>query len=85
VTQFFTARHFNQAIHQAKQAADNGPVVVTDRGRPSHVLLTYQAYQQLQGSELSLLDALAMPDSTGAIDLPLEARQVDPPRPIDLT
>lgn len=39
----------------------DGPVVITDRRKPSHVLMTYDEFQRLTGRRRSLLDALAMP------------------------
>ena len=56
-----TSREFNQDASRAKRAAELGPVFITDRGRPAHVLLTADAYQALAGGSLSLADALAMP------------------------
>ncbi len=35
-----TAREFNQDISKAKRFAAAEPVFVTDRGRPTHVLLS---------------------------------------------
>lgn len=35
-----TSREFNQDVSKAKRAATEGPVFITDRGRPAHVLLT---------------------------------------------
>jgi len=34
-----SAREFNQDVSAAKRAAADGPVIITDGGRPSHVLL----------------------------------------------
>ena len=42
-----TSREFNQDTSRAKKAAEAGPVYITDRGRPAHVLLTFDAYEQL--------------------------------------
>ena len=56
-----TSREFNQDASRAKRAAEAGPVFITDRGRPAHVLLTAEAYQALAGKSISLADALAMP------------------------
>ena len=42
-----SSREFNQRTGVAKQAARNGPVYITDRGRPSHVLLSYEHYREL--------------------------------------
>ena len=33
-----TSRDFNQDVAGAKRAANQGPVFITDRGRPTHVL-----------------------------------------------
>ena len=54
-----TSREFNQDTSRAKKAARNGPVFITDRGRPAHVLLSIEDYQRLVGSGKSLLDAVA--------------------------
>ena len=69
-----TSREFNQDASRAKRAAEAGPVFITDRGRPAHVLLTAEAYQALAGKSTSLADALAMP--TGAEN----DFEFDPPR-----
>ena len=57
-----SSRSFNQDVGRAKRAAKDGPVIITDRGQPAHVLLTIEQYQQITGSEESILDLLAMPD-----------------------
>ena len=56
-----SSRSFNQHASDAKKAADNGPVFITDRGRPAHVLLNITTYQQLVGQSMSLAEALAQP------------------------
>lgn len=63
-----TSREFNQDTAGAKRAAENGPVFITDRGRPSHVLLTKEQFDRLEGKEkepekkfVSLAEALADP------------------------
>jgi PHD/YefM family antitoxin component YafN of YafNO toxin-antitoxin module len=38
-----SAREFNQNAGGAKKAAREGPVFITDRGRPSHVLSSFEA------------------------------------------
>ncbi len=35
-----SSREFNRDVSKAKKATVNGPVFITDRGRPAHVLLT---------------------------------------------
>ena len=70
----FSSREFNQDASRAKKAANSGPVFITDRGRPAHVLLGIGEYQRLSGSRRKIADALAMP-GTEDIDF-------DPPRAI---
>jgi len=54
-----TSREFNQDTSGAKKAAQHGPVFITDRGRPAHVLLTIEDYRRLTGETISLAEALA--------------------------
>lgn len=56
-----TSREFNQDTSGAKKAAALGPVFITDRGRPAHVLLTIEEYHRLTGGPMSLVEALAQP------------------------
>lgn len=67
-----SSREFNQDTSRAKQAAYKGPVFITDRGRPAHVLLTIEDYQKLAGCHASIVDLLGMP---GVEDI-----EFDPPR-----
>lgn len=78
-----SSREFNQDSGGAKKAAENGPVIITDRGRPAHVLLSFGDYQKLTGVQRSLLDTVAQAEDDD-IDF-------DPPRiggtvfrPVDL-
>jgi len=54
-----TSREFNQNTSRAKKAARRGPVFITDRGRPAHVLLTMEDYERLARRSVSLAEALA--------------------------
>ena len=63
------SREFNQDVSQAKRAARLEPVFVTDRGRPTHVLMSIDAFRQLTGQTETIIDLLAMPGLTD-IDLP---------------
>jgi prevent-host-death family protein len=56
-----SSREFNQDASRAKKAANEGPVFITDRGRPAHVLLSIADYQKLVGSQTSIIDLLASP------------------------
>ena len=58
-----TSREFNQDTSRAKKAARSGPVFITDRGRPAHVLLSIEEYRRLVGSGKRLLDAVAAWDA----------------------
>lgn len=55
-------REFNQDTTDAKKAAAKGPVFITDRGRPSHVLLTIDEYRRLTSTEANLADLISMPE-----------------------
>lgn len=56
-----SSRELNQDVTRAKRATCNGPVFITDRGKPAHVLLSFEEYQRLTEQHRSILDALAMP------------------------
>lgn len=56
-----SSREFNQNTSEAKKAAKNGPVFITDRGRPAHVLLSIDEYRRLTGKGKNILELLAMP------------------------
>ncbi len=79
-----SSREFNQDIGKAKKAAKDGPVIITDRGRPSHVLLGVDLYQQITGTQKNILDFLAMPDVSD-IDVELPRLSGTIFRPADLS
>ncbi|MBC3830107.1 type II toxin-antitoxin system Phd/YefM family antitoxin [Undibacterium amnicola] len=56
-----SSREFNQHTSEAKKAANNGPVFITDRGSPAHVLLSIKDYQRLTEGQQKIADLLAMP------------------------
>ena len=73
----------NQDVSSAKKAAKDGPVIITDRGKPSHVLMTYDDFRRLTGNRRSLAQALAMPGLSDInFDLP---RSRITPRKVDLS
>jgi ATP-dependent helicase YprA (DUF1998 family) len=43
------SREFNQELGRAKRAAQEGPVIITDRGRPADVLMRHRTYLRLVG------------------------------------
>lgn len=58
-----SSREFNQDTARAKRAAKRGPVFITDRGRPAHVLLTIEDYRKIADDSRNIADLLAMPES----------------------
>ena len=58
-----SSREFNQDVGRAKRAAEAGPVIITDRGKPAHVLLNIAEYRRLTGGGATLADALAQADA----------------------
>jgi PHD/YefM family antitoxin component YafN of YafNO toxin-antitoxin module len=70
VTSQMSSREFNQDTSRAKKAAADGPVFITDRGKPAHVLLTFVAYEKLLG--VDLLDRLAEPAGVEDVELVVE-------------
>ena len=75
-----TSRELNQDIGRAKKAAKSGPVFITDRGKPAHVLLSIEDYRRLAGQGRSLADALSMPGLAGIdFDPPRVGLEIRPP------
>jgi prevent-host-death family protein len=68
-----SSRQFNQDASKAKKAAESGPVFITDRGRPAHVLLTFDEYKKITGGRTKIADLLAMP---GIEDLEFDIPQL---------
>ena len=63
-----TSREFNQDVSKIKRASLKGPVFITDRGHPSHVLLAIEDYQKLTEVKESIIDLLAMSADVADID-----------------
>lgn len=56
-----SSRQFNQDAGKAKKAAQAGPVFITNRGRPAHVLMTFGEYKKITRGQTKIADLLAMP------------------------
>ena len=56
-----SSREFNQDTSRAKRAALSGPVFITDRGTPAHVLLSIEEYRRLTERQGSIVDSLGFP------------------------
>ncbi len=72
VTTTLSSREFNQDTGRAKRAARRGPVIITDRDKPTHVLLSIEDYRKITGEKKNILDLIAMPE--------LAEIDFDPPR-----
>jgi prevent-host-death family protein len=71
-----SSRRFNQDTGKAKKAALLGPVFITDRGRPVHVLLSIEEYLKITGGQPSIVEQLAL---AGAEDAELETPRLEGP------
>ena len=64
----------------AKRAAAQAPVIITDRGRPTHVLLSIADYRRLLAQQRSIVDWLSVDDGrqleAERLDLQLEAPEL---------
>jgi PHD/YefM family antitoxin component YafN of YafNO toxin-antitoxin module len=71
----FSSRDFTRDVSAAKRATIEGPVFITDRGRPAFALLKIDDYYRIADqSKLSLLDVMdSIPGGSEVIDF-------DPPR-----
>ncbi len=78
-----SSREFSQDTSKAKKAAKDGPVFITDRGRPAHVLLSIDHDQSLAAPAASIIDLLAMPDAEKIRFVAPRVRKLS--KPADLT
>jgi prevent-host-death family protein len=78
-----SSREFNQDTSRAKKATREGPVFITDRGKPAHVLLSIADYQRLTGGLGSIIDMLGLPPGVEDVELDLTPSR-EPARPADL-
>ncbi|WP_443750772.1 type II toxin-antitoxin system prevent-host-death family antitoxin [Asticcacaulis solisilvae] len=74
-TSFLSSRDFNRDPARAKRAAKNGPVFVTERSKPSLVVLSIEDYEKLAGQNRSLADVLTAPED---LDFEFDAARAMP-------
>lgn len=74
--QRMSSREFNQDVGKAKRATEKGPVFITDRGTPAHVLLTVDEYYRLTEAAESVADMLAMPESAEIEFNPIRSKTI---------
>jgi prevent-host-death family protein len=63
-----SSREINQDFGRAKKVASKDPVIITDRGKPTHVLLNIEEYRRLSDSAESVTDALSSDDTVNLDD-----------------
>jgi prevent-host-death family protein len=68
-----SSQELNQDVARAKKAAKDGPVFITDRGKPAYVLLSIEEYQRLTTQRRNIADSLSMPE---AADIEFEPQRV---------
>ena len=61
ISKTVSSKEFNRDTSAAKRAANEGPVFITDRGKPSHVLLSFELYQRIIAGPRNIVAMLAMP------------------------
>ena len=72
----FSSRDFTRDVSSAKRATAEGPVFITDRGRPAYALLKIDDYYRMVGQgEPSLL--AVMDDISGGDSIEFEAPRLD--------
>jgi len=67
----FSSREFAHDLARVKRAAHEGPVFITDRGRPTYALMLVDEFHRLatpNGAPRSLLDVMDSLPSTAGID-----------------
>jgi prevent-host-death family protein len=65
-----SSREFNQDVSAAKRLARDEPVFVTDRGRPTHVLMSIRDFRALSGQRDSIVDLLAWDGADAVAEQP---------------
>ncbi len=78
-----SSRDFNKHTSEAKKFAEKGPVFITNRGQPAHVLLSMKDYQRITNSSQKIAVLLAMP-SADEIDFEIP-KLSDVVRPADFS
>jgi prevent-host-death family protein len=77
-----SSREFNQNTSRAKKAAMQGPVFITERGKPAHVLLSIEEYRRLTERQENLIDRMGQPPGIEDVEFEIPALR-DLARPAD--
>ncbi|USX28282.1 type II toxin-antitoxin system Phd/YefM family antitoxin [Oxalobacteraceae bacterium OTU3CINTB1] len=63
----------------ATNAADSDPVFITERGRPTHVLIKFSDYQRLIREHRNMAELLSVPDMADIDFEPVRSRETATP------
>ncbi len=72
-----TSREFNQHVSRAKRAAKDGPVIITERGKPSYVLMRHEEFARTPASPTRPQNALEALTYPGIADIDVEFPRMD--------
>jgi prevent-host-death family protein len=72
----FSSREFNQNVSIIKKESANGPVFITDRGKPSYVLMSIEEYNRLLGEQQNIVSLLSMSEAA-EIDFDIPKKSMD--------
>jgi prevent-host-death family protein len=73
-----SAREFNHDVSAAKRAAAHEPVIITERGTPSYVLLSIDEFRRLTGQERGIVEWLSIDDDIEFETEPLDLKLTVP-------
>jgi prevent-host-death family protein len=76
-TSTMTSREFNQHVSRAKRAAKDGPVIITERGKPSYVLMRHEEFEAKQRERAAPKNLLEALDCPGIEDIEVEFPKMD--------
>lgn len=60
MSRVIASREFNQNVSQARRAAETELVIITDRGKPAHVLMSYAQFRELTSEHPDIAELLVM-------------------------
>jgi prevent-host-death family protein len=73
VTKMVSAREFNQQPSRISREAGEQPVIITDRGRPTRVLMSFEEYARISGLKRRMqLDLLLQPHDAADVEIDAE-------------
>lgn len=79
-----SSRDLNADLGRAKRAANEGPVIITDHGKPAHVLLSFSEYQRIIGRQQCVVDELGLPAGIEDVEIDFP-RSRERPGQVDLS